>query len=123
MFLSFSCVIGTNRKTYEEKEATSMLSDEMFEVWCLQQGLSEQTKALIQRIRSSPPSRLVRGAAGNVSGRYPSKKMGCTIQFESHRGELAFIYQMEHYPAVLAFYDQPVRRVGAYRIPVGNGRS
>jgi hypothetical protein len=38
----------------------------------------------------------VRGAAGNVSGRYPSKKMGCTIQFESHRGELAFIYQMEH---------------------------
>jgi hypothetical protein len=33
--------------------------------------------------------------------------MGCTIQFESHRGELAFIYQMEHDPAVLAFYDQP----------------
>jgi len=84
-----------------------MLSDEMFEVWCLQQGLSEQTKALIQRIRSSPPSRLVRGAVGNVSGRYPSKKMGCTIQFESHRGEVAFIYQMEHDSTVLAFYDQP----------------
>src|SRR5690349_202310 len=33
--------------------------------------------------------------------------MGCTIQFESHRGELAFIYQMEHDPTVLAFYDQP----------------
>jgi putative transposase len=97
----------TSRKTYEEKEATSMLSDEMFEVWCLQQGLSEQTKALIQRIRSSPPSRLVRGAVGNVSGRYPSKKMGGTIQFESHRGELAFIYQMEHDSTVLAFYDQP----------------
>ena len=54
-----------------------------------------------------PPSRLVRGAAGNVSGRYPSKKMECTIQFESHRGELAFIYQMEHDFTVLAFYDQP----------------
>jgi hypothetical protein len=33
--------------------------------------------------------------------------MGCTIQFESHRGELAFIYHMEHDPTVLEFYDQP----------------
>jgi putative transposase len=84
-----------------------MLTDELFGVWCLQHALSEQAKTIIQRIRSSPPSRLVRGAAGNVSGRYPSKKMGCTIQFESHRGELAFIYQLEHDPAVLEFYDQP----------------
>ncbi len=84
-----------------------MLTDELFEVWCLQHKLPEQAKTIIQRIRSSPPSRLVRGAAGNVSGRYPSKKMGCTIQFESHRGELAFIYQLEHDPAVLEFYDQP----------------
>jgi putative transposase len=84
-----------------------MLTDELFEVWCLQHKLSEQAKTIIQRIRSSPPSRLVRGAAGNVSGRYPSKKMGCTIQFESHRGELAFIYQLEHDPTVLEFYDQP----------------
>jgi putative transposase len=84
-----------------------MLNEEAFEVWCLQHHLSEQAKIVVQRIRSSPPSRLVRGAAGNVSGRYPSKKMGCTIQFESHRGELAFIYQMEHDAAVLEFYDQP----------------
>src|SRR4030095_12363930 len=33
--------------------------------------------------------------------------MGCTIQFESHRGELAAIYHFEHDPAVLEFYDQP----------------
>src|SRR5258708_2694593 len=33
--------------------------------------------------------------------------MGRTIQFESLRGELAFIYQMEHDPAVLEYYDQP----------------
>ena len=84
-----------------------MLSEERFEVWCLQHTLSEQARAIVKRIRSAPPSRLVRGAAGNVSGRYPSQKMGCTIQFESHRGELAFIYQLEHDPAVLAFYDQP----------------
>ena len=84
-----------------------MFTDELFEVWCLQHKLPEQAKTIISRIRSSPPSRLVRGAAGNVSGRYPSKKMACTIQFESHRGELAFIYQMEHDSTVLAFYDQP----------------
>ena len=34
-------------------------------------------------------------------------KMGCAIQFESHRGELAAIYQFEHDPVVLEFYDQP----------------
>jgi putative transposase len=84
-----------------------MLNEEAFEVWCLQQHLSEQAKIVVHRIRSSPPSRLVRGAAGNGSGRSPSKKMGCTIQFESQRGELAFIYQMEHDAAVLEFYDQP----------------
>ncbi len=51
-----------------------MLNEELFEVWRLQHNLSEQARAIIGRIRSSPPSRLVRGAAGNVSGRYPSKK-------------------------------------------------
>ena len=84
-----------------------MLSEDELEVWCLQHTLSEPAKAVICQIRSSPPSRLVQGRAGNVSGRYPSQKMGCTIQFESHRGELAAIYQFEHDPAVLEFYDQP----------------
>jgi putative transposase len=84
-----------------------MLSEDELEVWCLQHAHSEQAKAVIHQIRSAPPSRLVQGRAGNVSGRYPSQKMGCTIQFESHRGELAAIYQFEHDPAVLEFYDQP----------------
>lgn len=84
-----------------------MLSAEEFERWCHQLALSEQAKTLIACIRSSPPSRLVQSAAGNVSGRYPSKKMGCSIQFESHRDELPFIYDLEHDPAVLEFYDQP----------------
>jgi hypothetical protein len=33
--------------------------------------------------------------------------MGVTIQFESHRVELAFIYQLEHDSSVLEYYDQP----------------
>ena len=51
-----------------------MLSQNAFEVWCQKLALSEQAKAALCQIRSSPLSRLVRSAAGNVSGRYPSKK-------------------------------------------------
>jgi putative transposase len=72
-----------------------MLSDEAFEHWCQGLALPEQTKALIAHIRASPPARRVQSAAGNVSGRYPSKKMGVSIQFESHRLELAAIHEME----------------------------
>jgi putative transposase len=33
--------------------------------------------------------------------------MGVTLQFESHRHELAAIYELEHDTSVLEFYDQP----------------
>ena len=33
--------------------------------------------------------------------------MGVTIQFESHKVELPFIYQLEHDEDVLEYYDQP----------------
>jgi len=32
--------------------------------------------------------------------------MGVTIQFESHRVELAGIYEMEHSASVLEYFDQ-----------------
>jgi len=86
-----------------------MLSTGAFEQWCQRLDLSEQAQTLIAHIRSSPPSRLVRSAAGNVSGRYASAKMQCTIQFESHRDELAAVYEMEHDPEVVEFFDQPGR--------------
>ena len=61
--------------------------------------------------RSGAADRIRRAASGvgvsNVSGFYPSRKMGVTIQFESHRVELAAIYEMEHDPQTLEFYDQP----------------
>jgi hypothetical protein len=59
------------------------------------------------KLSTAPPSRRVQGRAKNVSGVYPSRKMGQTIQFESHTVELWAIYQMEHDPEVLEFYDQP----------------
>ena len=56
---------------------------------CERLGLSAEARAVIETIRSSPPARRVRSAAGNVSVRYPSRKMGVTIQAESHRVEQA----------------------------------
>lgn len=67
----------------------------------------EKARAEIKRIRSSEPSRRVRSAKGNVSGGYPSSKMGFTIQFESHENELPYIYQIEHNKNVSEYYDQP----------------
>lgn len=84
-----------------------MLDGEEFVRWCQQLGLAEPTRKYIELLRSSPPARVVRSRAGNVSGRYPSRKMGVTIQFESHHNELAGIYEMEYDPDVLEYYDQP----------------
>ncbi|HAZ46442.1 MAG TPA: hypothetical protein DDW76_32400 [Cyanobacteria bacterium UBA11369] len=78
-----------------------------FQHWCQTLQLTAATCDLIAAIRAAPPSRRVKGRAGNVSGTYPSRKMGVTIQFESHTVELWAIYQMEHDPNVLEFYDQP----------------
>ena len=75
--------------------------------WYERIGLSNDGRAEIERIRSSDPARRVGGGRRNVSGQYPSKKMGVTIQFESHRVELAAIYELEHDPDVLEYFDQP----------------
>lgn len=84
-----------------------MLSQSEFAAWCNRLGLSHQAQEIIHRIRTSEPSRIVGGGSKNVFGRYPSRKMGVTIQFESHKVELPFIYQLEHDENVLEYYDQP----------------
>ena len=84
-----------------------MLSSDGLLSWFQRLHTPEQTRTAIDRIRSSGPSRRVGGGRSNVSGRYPSKKMGVTIQFESHQVELAGIYEMEHDDGVLEYFDQP----------------
>ena len=85
------------------------LTDEEFRAWCQSNKIEPQTEAYIQRIRESEPSRKVQSRASNVSGRYPSVKMGCSIQFESQHVELWGLYTMEHDSDVLEMYDQPTR--------------
>jgi putative transposase len=73
------------------------------------QGLSPLAQAIIVDIRASPPSRRVRGAAGNVSVRYARWPMGVTIQAASHRNEWAGIYDKAHDPATQEDDDQTHR--------------
>ncbi len=91
------------------------LTDEEFSAWCQRNKMSPEAEIAIQRIRSSPPVRRVRGRASNVSGRYPSVKMGVSIQFESQHVELWAIYAMERDDDVLEYYDQPTRIQLHYR--------
>jgi len=104
------------------------LNQREFQQWCQTLKLPASTRELINSIREAPPARRVQGRAGNVSGTYPSQKMGVTIQFESHKVELWAIYQMEHDPEVVEFYDQPPafpikyenksgRKIGHYHTP------
>jgi len=97
-----------------------VLNEADFLGWCARLGLTETTRATITAVRSRNPTRRVGGGRQNVSGRYPSRKMGITIQFESHRVELPFAYEMEHDSGVLEYYDQPPSIPLAY--PAANGR-
>ena len=84
-----------------------MLDDKAFEQWYQNLGLSDQAKAIITQIRTSPPSRHVQSAAGNVSGDFPSQKMKCSIQFESHRQAVWTLGDLYAYLSVWAYdvYD------------------
>jgi putative transposase len=84
-----------------------MLADIDLLAWYQKVALPAHAAVVIDHIRHSDPARRVGGGCRNVSGRYPSKKMGVTIQFESHRVELAAVYELEHDAEVLEYFDQP----------------
>ncbi len=78
-----------------------------FEQWCDRLQLPTATRDFLIRLRSSPPARRVQGRLLNVCGTYASRKMGVSIQFESHTVELWATYTMEYDAQVLEFFDQP----------------
>ncbi len=95
-----------------------MLDDDAYLHWLDQCGFSNPARTLLTDIRRSPPVRRVAGGRGNIHGRYPSRKMRRTIQFESHT-ELGAIYIMEHDPSVLEYWDQPTKLKLHYLGPSG----
>lgn len=92
-----------------------MLNENDLAAWYQRLNLNERARKIIDQVRSSEPARRVGGGRSNVSGRYPSRKMGKTVQFESHRVELAAVYEMEHDHHTLEFYDQPPSIVLDYK--------
>jgi putative transposase len=84
-----------------------MFKDDEFDLWCLRNGITETAKNYLQMIRSSEPSRRVQSGPGNLSGLFPSIKMSCSIQFESHKNELPRIHEKDRCKKTIEFYDQP----------------
>ncbi len=80
-----------------------MLDDADFRDWCSRLRLTQAAREAIAAIRSGRPTRCVGGGRRNVTGRFPSRKMGVTIQFESHRVELPFIYALPQRSTVSDF--------------------
>ena len=78
-----------------------------FEQWCRARALAPSTCDYLSTIRGSEAVRRVTSRANNVSGAYPSRKMGVTIQFESQNPELWAIVAMDHDESVLEFFEQP----------------
>ena len=70
-------------------------------------GVTDVGRDLIRSVRAAAPARAVQGRGGNVTGRYPSRKMGRTIQYESRTVEFAFVIQSETDATVIEYYDQP----------------
>lgn len=97
-----------------------MLNEAEFLLWYTRLGLTDKAQAIVAEVRSRHPTRRVGGGRSNVHGRYPSRKMGVTIQFESHRVELPFVYELEHDATVLEYYDQPPSIPLSY--PAANGK-
>lgn len=85
-----------------------------------EKGYKDETIVGIKNIRNSEPARRVRSNGKNVPGTYPSKKMGMSIQFESHTLELAGILEKEFDSNVLEYYDQPPSFIINYEI---NGKN
>ena len=84
-----------------------MLTTNELDNLCDKLGISAAARRVIDEVRSSPPSRRVQSAAGNVSVQFKSRKMGCTILAESHKVELPAVYEMEFDDDTLEYWDQP----------------
>jgi hypothetical protein len=79
-------------------------------------------RELILRIRNGPPLRRVSDGQSNVTVRFPSKKMGHTIQCESRTSEHVFVVGCEINPNVLEIWDQPASLTLRYKDAKGRNR-
>ena len=98
-----------------------MMDSQQLDILCRKLGVTEHGRKLIDSIRKGSPVRRVGGGRSNICVRFPSQKMGVTIQAESHKVELPFIYELEHDSDAIEYYDQPAHLV--LRYPGNKGRN
>lgn len=96
-----------------------MLTNEQLLHLFITQNIPLIGRKAVNRIRTADPVRRVGGGTHNVVTRFASKKMGCVIQAESHKGELPVLYRWEHDPATHEFYDQPSQVKLSYKSASG----
>lgn len=80
--------------------------------FCQSKAVTERGLEIVNEIITSPPARRVnsRSMSPNLTCRFPSRKMGFTVQAESRSMELASIYIKEFDSAVMGYWDQPYHR-------------
>src|SRR5437879_5343615 len=120
---SLPCFWLKNWVCFEQKcqtdEKEQRMKTSAFEQWCDQLQMPTATRDFLAHLRASPPARRVQGRLFNVCGTFASRKMGVSIQFESHTVELWAIYTMEYDAQVLEFFDQPHQLELHYQGPSG----
>jgi len=94
-----------------KKEDLSWLYDKLH--------IPHEGRRVIEHIRHSPPERAVGGGRHNVHGFYPSRKMNCTIQFESNTSEFPYVISTEHNDRVPEYYCQAYVLKHTYRMKSG----
>lgn len=85
--------------------------------------LSPIGRKKVMEVRNSPPARRIGGGRKNVCLRFPSQKMGQTVQAESRHVEYPFVLQCEFDEAVLEYWDQPASLKLAYEDANGRRRA
>ena len=84
-----------------------MLGNEELLAWFARVGLPECGRSTIHQVRSSDPARRVGGGHRNVSGRYPSKKMGSQSSLKATVSSWQGFTSWSTIPNVLEYWDQP----------------
>ena len=86
---------------------------ERFLAICQSKGVTDKGLAIVEDIISNPPARRVRtrSMGPNTTARFPSRKMGESIQAESGSLEWASVYLKECDSAVSGYWDQPYHKV------------
>jgi putative transposase len=97
-----------------------MLDEAELETYFMRHNLSAMARQVVRKVRSSPPTRRVKSGHSNVACRFASRKMGMTIQAESHRNELPAVVTWDADKVTHEFYDQPLKVKLRYRAK--NGR-